>query len=69
MRDIFTLCLCGANAYMMPAMLKSAPHSLLPLALAAVLLAGLAGIATAGWLGKGDQILFSMVQSGLAWCF
>lgn len=28
-----------------------------------------AGLAFAAWLDHGDEILFSLIQSGLAWCF
>jgi hypothetical protein len=54
---------------MLTGMMKPLRQSLVPIALAAAILAAFAGIAAAGWLGKGDRILFSMIQSGLAWCF
>ena len=37
-------------------------------ALAAALLAGITGIAFAGWINNADGIFLSVVESGLAWC-
>lgn len=39
------------------------------IAASALLFAALAGLAFAGWMSHADKILFSMIQSGLAWCF
>lgn len=38
------------------------------LALSLALLAGLTGLAFAGWLNNADGIFLSVVESGLAWC-
>jgi hypothetical protein len=32
-------------------------------------LAGIAGLGFGAWIGKGDAMLFAMLQSGLSWCF
>lgn len=37
--------------------------------LAAVISAGVTGLAFAGWLDHGDEIFLSYAATGLAWCF
>jgi hypothetical protein len=41
----------------------------LALTFAAMLMAGASGLAFAGWVGHGPEILMSLAQSGLGWCF
>jgi hypothetical protein len=41
----------------------------LGLAAAAMLMAAGTGVAFAGWLGHGPEIMLSLAQSGLGWCF
>jgi len=36
---------------------------------AAVAFAAVSGLAFAGWLGHGGDMLVSLAASGLAWCF
>lgn len=44
------------------------PRLAIGLAMAAVVLSiGVAGLA--GWLWNGDTLLWSLMQSGLSWCF
>lgn len=43
--------------------------SIIALVTVTFLFAALAGVAFAGWLGYGDNMFFSMIQSGIAWCF
>ena len=37
--------------------------------LASVLAAALGGIAFSGWIDNGAEILMTMAQTGLSWCF
>lgn len=41
----------------------------LSLTVAAMLMAAGIGAAFAGWVGHGPDILLSLTQSGLGWCF
>ena len=41
----------------------------LGLTVAAIVMAAGTGAAFAGWVGHGPQILASLAQSGLGWCF
>jgi hypothetical protein len=41
----------------------------LGLAVTAMLMAAGTGAAFAGWVGHGPDILLSLAQSGLGWCF
>ena len=46
------------------------PKSSLPLAVAATLLVvAMIGAAFAGWLEQGPQLLLTLGQNALAWCF
>lgn len=54
---------------MIAAMQKTLVPAQVLFAAAAIALTVSLGLAFAGWLGHGDRILFSMIQSGLAWCF
>jgi hypothetical protein len=58
--------------YMMDIMQNVHPQSRTPVLFYTMLALGLAGIAGLGfgaWIGKGDAMLFAMLQSGLSWCF
>lgn len=41
----------------------------LGLTIAAMVMAGATGVAFAGWLSHGPDILLAVTQSGLGWCF
>lgn len=36
---------------------------------ATMLLAAIGGLAFAGWLNNGAEIILTMAETGLAWCF
>jgi hypothetical protein len=47
----------------------SSPQAIAGLALGAVSMSVLAGLAFSGWIAHGGSIFMSLIESGMAWCF
>ncbi len=47
----------------------SAKYPGLKITAAVVIAAALSGLAFAGWMNNGAEILITMAEAGLAWCF
>ncbi len=49
--------------------MRTARHTPLLLSAAALAVAALTGLAFAGWMENGAEILMTYAEAGLSWCF